>query len=60
MGALYPFAETVRAKGYSLKDFHPQSGVYMGGGLKRVLLPNDYREYVYEALNLQPRFIYEM
>ncbi len=59
-GALYPFAEAVRAKGYSAKDFHPENAVYLGGGLKRAQLPDNYREYVYETFNLQPRFIYQM
>ncbi|HEX8055554.1 MAG TPA: hypothetical protein VF481_02745 [Novosphingobium sp.] len=59
-GALYPFAEAVRAKGYSGKDFHPENGVYLGGGLKRAQLPPDYREFVYETFNLNPAFIYQM
>ncbi|RZK02766.1 MAG: hypothetical protein EOO76_05435 [Novosphingobium sp.] len=59
-GALYPFAEAVRAKGYGAKDFHPQNGVYLGGGLKRAKLPDDYREFVYETFNLQPEYIYQM
>jgi len=59
-GSLYPFAEQVRARGYSGKDFHPENAVYLGGGLKRARLPDNYREYVYETFNLQPRFIYQM
>ncbi len=59
-GALYPFAEAVRARGYSAKDFNPENGIYLGGGLKRAQLPDDYREYVYETFNLQPAFIYQM
>ena len=59
-GALYPFAEAVRARGYGAKDFHPENAVYLGGGLKRARLPADYREFVYETFNLQPRFIYQM
>lgn len=59
-GALYPLAEEVRNRGYSGKDFHPENGVYLGGGLKRAQLPANYREYVYETFNLQPRFIYQM
>jgi hypothetical protein len=59
-GSLYPFAEAVRARGYSAKDFHPENAVYLGGGLKRAQLPDNYREYVYETFNLQPRFIYQM
>jgi hypothetical protein len=59
-GALYPFAEAVRARGFSGKDFHPENGVYLGGGLKRARLPENYREYVYETFNLQPANIYQM
>lgn len=59
-GALYPFAEAVRARGYGAKDFHPENAVYLGGGLKRAKLPANYREYVYETFNLQPRFIFQM
>jgi hypothetical protein len=59
-GSLHPFAEAVRARGYSAKDFHPENAVYLGGGLKRAKLPADYREYVYETFNLSPRFIYQM
>jgi hypothetical protein len=58
-GALYPFAEAVRARGYSAKDFHPENGVYLGGGLKRAKLPDNYREFVYETFNLQPAYIYQ-
>jgi len=59
-GALHPFAEAVRARGYSAKDFHPENCVYLGGGLKRAKLPPDYREFVYETFNLSPRNIYQM
>ncbi|RYD60047.1 MAG: hypothetical protein EOP60_00415 [Sphingomonadales bacterium] len=59
-GSLYPFAEAVRARGYSAKDFNPENGVFLGGGLKRAQLPDDYREFVYETFNLQPNFIYQM
>jgi hypothetical protein len=59
-GALYPFAEAVRARGYSAKDFHPENGVYLGGGLKRARLPDNYREFVYETFNLRPEYIFQM
>lgn len=59
-GSLYPFAEAVRARGYSGKDFNPENAVYLGGGLKRAQLPDNYREFVYETFNLQPRFIFQM
>lgn len=59
-GALYPLAKAVRDRGYSGKDFHPENGIYLGGGLKRAQLPDDYREFVYETFNLDPRNIYQM
>lgn len=59
-GALYSFAEAVRERGYSAKDFHPENCIYVGGGLKRAKVPDNYREYIYETFNLQPRFIYQM
>ncbi|MEO6718697.1 MAG: hypothetical protein ABIM50_15790 [Novosphingobium sp.] len=59
-GSLYPFAAAVRERGYSAKDFHPENACYLGGGLKRAQLPEDYREFVYETFNLHPRFIYQM
>jgi hypothetical protein len=59
-GSLYPFAEMVRAKGYSGKDFSPDNCVYLGGGLKRARLPANYREFTYETFNLHPRNIYQM
>jgi hypothetical protein len=59
-GSLYPFAVAVRERGYSAKDFHPENGLYIGGGLKRAKLPADYREFVYETFNLHPRFTYQM
>jgi len=59
-GSLYPFAALVRERGYSAKDFHPENACYLGGGLKRAQLPDDYREFVYETFNLNPRFIFQM
>lgn len=58
--SLHAMAVAVRERGYSARDFHPENGVFLGGGLKRAQLPADYREYVYETFNLQPRFIYQM
>jgi hypothetical protein len=59
-GALYPFAEAVRNRGYSGKDFHPENAIYLGGGLKRARLPSNFKAFVYETFNLQPRFIFQM
>lgn len=59
-GNLFKLAEEVRNRGFSGNDFHPENAVYLGGGLKRAQLPPDFREYVFETFNLQPRFIYQM
>ncbi len=59
-GSMHPFAVAVRERGYSAKDFHPQNGLYIGGGLKRAKLPADYREFVYETFNIQPTYRYQM
>jgi hypothetical protein len=52
-GPLYQVAERVRAKGYSGKDFQENS-LFISGGLKRIQLPDDYREFIFETLNLVP------
>lgn len=57
---LHQLAVEVRNRGYSGKDFHPENAVFLGGGLKRAELPADFKEFVYETFNLQPRFIYQM
>lgn len=59
-GPLYQLAEEVRSRGYSGKDFHPENGVFLGGGLKRAKVPENYKEYIYETFNLSPRFTYQM
>jgi hypothetical protein len=53
-GPLYKVAELVRARGYSAKDFCENTG-FISGGLKRVQLPPNYREFVFETLNLSPQ-----
>ena len=47
-------ASEVRNRGYSAKDFHPENAIFVSGGLKRALLPDDYREFVYETFNIKP------
>jgi len=56
---LYNVARLVRERGYSAKDFNPDNSIYVGGGLKRAVLPDDYREFVYETFNLQPNSNYQ-
>jgi hypothetical protein len=47
-------AKLVRERGYSAKDFHPDNCIYVGGGLKRALLPPDYQQFVHETFNIPP------
>jgi hypothetical protein len=56
---LYNVAKAVRDMGYSAKDFHPENSIYVGGGLKRAKLPDDYREFVYERFNISPTRNYQ-
>jgi hypothetical protein len=56
---LYNVAKAVRDMGYSAKDFNPDNSIYVGGGLKRAKLPDDYREFVYETFNIQPERNYQ-
>jgi hypothetical protein len=50
--ALYHVAKLVRETGYSGKDFHPDNCIYVGGGLKRAQLPDDYQQFVHETFNI--------
>jgi len=59
-GPLYQLAEKVRERGFSAKDFHPENGVFLGGGLKGAKLPENYKEYIFETFNLSPAYIYQM
>lgn len=56
---LYTVARAVREMGFSGNDFHPENSIYVGGGLKRANLPDDYREFVYETFNIQPERNYQ-
>ncbi len=49
---LYAVAKAVRDKGYAAKDFDPDNCIYVGGGLKRALLPDDYQQFVHETFNI--------
>jgi hypothetical protein len=51
-GPLYKVAERVRSRGYSGKDFHPENSCFISGGLKRVQLPENYRDFVFDTFNL--------
>lgn len=56
---VYNVARAVRDMGYGGKDFNPENSIYVGGGLKRAKLPDDYREFVYETFNLRPERLYQ-
>jgi hypothetical protein len=58
--ALYNIALEVRNRGYSAKDFHPDNTSYVAGGLKGAQIPSNYREFVYETFNLQPKRNFQM
>jgi hypothetical protein len=50
-GPLFEVSERVRAKGFSAKDFLPNTA-FISGGTKRAVLPPDYREFICETLNM--------
>lgn len=49
---LYAVAKQVRDKGYAAQDFDADNCIYVGGGLKRALLPDDYQEFVDQTFNI--------
>ncbi|WP_159867491.1 hypothetical protein [Novosphingobium sp. 9U] len=49
---LWQVAKAVRDRGYGRDDFNPDNSIYVGGGLKRAQLPDDYQEFVYETFNI--------
>ncbi|TAL03932.1 MAG: hypothetical protein EPO08_02830 [Rhodospirillaceae bacterium] len=52
---MFRIAEMIRNMGYSAKDFHPENALLSAGGLKGAVLPADYRERIFETLNIQPQ-----
>ncbi|MET0269753.1 MAG: hypothetical protein ABW173_04910 [Sphingomonas sp.] len=49
---MHAVARAVRDKGYAAKDFNPDNAMYVGGGLKRAQLPDDYQQFVHETFNI--------
>lgn len=56
----YRVSETIRAMGFDAKDFHPENALTVGGGLKGTVLPDNYREFVFGTLNIDPGHVYHM
>jgi hypothetical protein len=52
--AVHKVAEEVRRRGYAAADFSPENSCYIVGGLKGVVLPPDYKEFIYGTFNLGP------
>lgn len=59
-GPLYQVAAALRERGFGGKDFRPENMMYVGGGLKRTSVPPNYREIVYETLNVDPGHNYQL
>ena len=58
--SLYKVASLVRELGYSGKDFNPDNCIYVGGGLKRAQLPDDYQSFVHDTFNIPPQRNFQM
>lgn len=59
-GTLYAFAEAVRAKGFSGKDFSPENVLLVAGGLKGATLPENYKEIVFDTFNLEQSRVFHI
>lgn len=59
-GQLYPIAEAVRAKALNGNDFHGENTMFVAGGLKGAVLPENYREYILETFNVTEQRMYHM
>ncbi|MDT3446696.1 MULTISPECIES: hypothetical protein [unclassified Pseudofrankia] len=56
---LYRLNEILREKGVEPGDITGANGLQVAGGLKGMTLPPDYRERIFELLNIQPgRFLH--
>lgn len=57
-GVMWPQAfqivQTMRARGVKDGDMHPDTVLCMGGGIKGVKLPDDYREQIHSFFGLKP------
>lgn len=58
--AFYQLARLVRDMGYGGSDFNPDNCIYVGGGLKRAQLPDDYQEVVHGTFNIPSNRKFQM
>ncbi len=58
--SLYQVAMLVREMGYSGEHFNPDNCIYVGGGLKKAQLPDDYQEVVHETFNIPSERNFQM
>ena len=57
---LYPIAVGVRDRGYSGKDFQPDTALFTGGGLKGADLPPDYLPFIFDTFNIDDERFYQL
>jgi hypothetical protein len=59
LGVMWPAAfqlvEKLRARGVKDGDFHPETVLCLGGGIKGVKLPEDFREQIARFFGVSPR-----
>jgi hypothetical protein len=55
-GPMYQVAAMLRDRGYSGKDFQENS-TFISGGLKRVQVPDNYQEVIFDTFNITPERI---
>jgi hypothetical protein len=55
-GPMYKVAAILRERGYSGKDFQ-ENTTFISGGLKRVQVPDNYQEIIFDTFNIAPERI---
>ncbi|MDR2858115.1 MAG: hypothetical protein LBV50_09740 [Novosphingobium sp.] len=55
-GPMYKVAAMLRDRGYSGKDFQ-ENTTFISGGLKRVQVPDDYQDIIFDTFNIKPEGI---
>jgi len=55
-GPMYKVASLLRERGYDGKDF-AENSTYISGGLKRMAVPDNYQEIIFNTFNITPERI---